>query len=98
MVAEGPRAGPADYRRARGGRTIAPAARRTRPAGAVLHCAAPPGEEGNVTEMLLVFSAFATEEDAARAVRALVAERLAACGTLLPGARSPYRWRGAADA
>ena len=48
-----------------------------------------------MTEMLLVFSTFASEEDAARAVRALVAERLAACGTLLPGARSLYRWRGA---
>ena len=45
--------------------------------------------------MLLVFSTFASEEDAARAVRALVAERLAACGTLLPGARSLYLWQGA---
>jgi periplasmic divalent cation tolerance protein len=44
--------------------------------------------------MLLVFSTFATEEDAARVVRALVEERLAACGNLLPGARSLYRWQG----
>jgi len=48
-----------------------------------------------VTEMLLVFSTFATEEDAARVVRALLNERLIACGNLLPGARSLYRWRGA---
>ena len=51
-----------------------------------------------MTEMLLVFSTFATEEDAARVVRALVEERLAACGNLLPGARSLYRWKdGVAD-
>ncbi len=48
-----------------------------------------------MTDMLLVFSTFASEEDAARVVRALVEERLAACGTLLPGARSLYRWQGA---
>jgi periplasmic divalent cation tolerance protein len=47
-----------------------------------------------VTELLLVFSTFATEEDAARVVRALVEERLIACGNLLPGARSLYRWKG----
>ena len=47
-----------------------------------------------MTEMLLVFSTFATEEDAARVVRALLEERLIACGNLLPGARSLYRWQG----
>ncbi len=47
-----------------------------------------------MTEMLIVFSTFASEEDGARVVRALVEERLAACGTLLPGARSLYRWEG----
>ena len=51
------------------------------------------GEE-DVTEMLLVFSTFATEEDGARVVRALLDERRIACGTLLPGARSLYRWQG----
>jgi len=51
-----------------------------------------------VTEMLLVFSTFATEADAARVVRALVEERLIACGSVLPGARSLYRWKdGVAD-
>ncbi len=48
-----------------------------------------------MTEMLLVFSTFPSEEEAARVVRALVAERLIACGNLLPGARSLYRWQGA---
>ena len=48
-----------------------------------------------MTEMLLVFSTFASEEDAARVVRTLVEERLIACGNLLPGARSIYRWRSA---
>ena len=48
-----------------------------------------------MTELLLVFSTFATEEDAARVVGALVEERLVACGNLLPGARSLYRWQGA---
>ncbi len=48
-----------------------------------------------MTEMLLVFTSFAREEDAARVVRTLVEERLIACGNLLPGARSLYRWKGA---
>ncbi|MBI5711769.1 MAG: divalent-cation tolerance protein CutA [Candidatus Eisenbacteria bacterium] len=52
-----------------------------------------PGEHA-VTDLLLVFSTFASEDDAARVVRALVAERLVACGSLLPGARSIYRWKG----
>jgi periplasmic divalent cation tolerance protein len=47
-----------------------------------------------VTEMLLVFSTFANADDATRVVRALVEERLIACGNLLPGARSIYRWQG----
>jgi periplasmic divalent cation tolerance protein len=47
-----------------------------------------------MTDLLLVFTTFGNEEDAARVARALVEERLAACGTLLPGARSFYRWEG----
>jgi periplasmic divalent cation tolerance protein len=47
-----------------------------------------------MSDILLVFSTFANEEDAARVVRALVEERLIACGNLLPGARSIYRWEG----
>ena len=45
--------------------------------------------------MLLVFTTFEREEDAARVVRTLIEERLVACGNLLPGARSLYRWQGA---
>ncbi len=48
-----------------------------------------------MTDLLLVFTTFASEDDAARVVRTLVEERLAACGSLLPGARSLYRWKGA---
>ncbi|MGH7731982.1 MAG: divalent-cation tolerance protein CutA [Candidatus Eiseniibacteriota bacterium] len=44
--------------------------------------------------MLIVFTTFANADDAARVVRALVEERLIACGNLLPGARSLYRWEG----
>ena len=47
-----------------------------------------------MTEMLVVFTSFASEEEAAKVVRALVQERLIACGNLLPGARSFYRWEG----
>ena len=47
-----------------------------------------------MTEMLMVFTTFANVEDAARVVRTLVEERLIACGNLLPGARSLYRWQG----
>ncbi|MGA7882808.1 MAG: divalent-cation tolerance protein CutA [Terrimicrobiaceae bacterium] len=45
----------------------------------------------------LVFTTFASAEDAARAVRTLVEERLAACGTILPAARSIYRWKDAIE-
>ena len=47
-----------------------------------------------MTEMLIVFTTFEREEDAVRAVRTLVEERLIACGNLLPGARSLYPWKG----
>lgn len=42
----------------------------------------------------VVFSTFPDQETAVQAVRLLVSENLAACGTLLPGARSIYRWEG----
>ena len=45
-----------------------------------------------MTEMLIVFTTFGNEDEAARVVRTLVEERLIACGNLLPGARSIYRW------
>ena len=49
--------------------------------------------EPAVTEVLIVFTTFAKEEDAARVSRQLVEERLIACANLLPGARSIYRWK-----
>jgi periplasmic divalent cation tolerance protein len=48
-----------------------------------------------MTEALLVLTTFARSEDAARALRALVEERLAACGNIVPGVRSIYRWKDA---
>ena len=45
----------------------------------------------------LVFTTFANPEDAARVVRTLVEEKVAACGTILPGARSIYRWKDAIE-
>src|SRR5207245_7936854 len=43
---------------------------------------------------LLVLTTLASENDARALVSALVAERLVACGTLVAGARSIYRWAG----
>ncbi len=42
----------------------------------------------------LVLTTFATSEDAATVIHKLVEEKLAACGTILPGARSIYGWKG----
>src|SRR5438876_12068144 len=43
---------------------------------------------------LVVLTTLANDADARALVTALVAARLVACGTLLPGARSIYRWAG----
>ncbi|HEX4601909.1 MAG TPA: divalent-cation tolerance protein CutA [Gemmatimonadales bacterium] len=43
---------------------------------------------------LVVLTTLASEQDARAFVTALVAERVVACGTMLPGARSIYRWQG----
>ena len=42
----------------------------------------------------LIWSPFASEEDAAGAASQLLDERLIACANLFPGMRSLYRWRG----
>jgi periplasmic divalent cation tolerance protein len=42
----------------------------------------------------LVLTTFADEETAAGVVRTLVSEQIAACGTLVPAARSIYCWNG----
>ena len=44
-----------------------------------------------------MLTTFATAEDAAKAVRILVDEQIIACGTILPGARSIYRWKDAIE-
>lgn len=47
------------------------------------------------TDATLVFTTVATAEEAERLVRALLERRLIACGTMLPAARSLYRWNDA---
>jgi len=47
-----------------------------------------------VSPPLLIFCTFPDAATAERMVSLLVEERLIACGTLLPGARSIYRWKG----
>ncbi len=47
-----------------------------------------------MTDLLLVYTTFATEADAVRVLRVLVEERLIACGNVIPGVRSIYRWKG----
>jgi len=44
--------------------------------------------------VLLVFCTFPDEEMAAGVIRTLIGEKLVACGTILPGARSIYTWEG----
>jgi periplasmic divalent cation tolerance protein len=44
--------------------------------------------------MLVVMTSFPDADAAAAAARTLVEEKLAACGSILPGARSIYRWQG----
>lgn len=48
-----------------------------------------------MTDKIVVLSTCSSEEEAARVARALVEARVAACVTMLPGARSIYRWEGA---
>jgi len=46
------------------------------------------------THALLVLTTLGSPADARAFVNSLVADRLVACGTLLPGAASVYRWEG----
>ena len=45
-------------------------------------------------QALVVITTLGTEADARALVTALVAQRLIACGTMFPTARSIYRWEG----
>ena len=47
-----------------------------------------------MTEVRVVLVTMPTAERAAELARALVEERLAACGNVVPGLRSIYRWEG----
>jgi periplasmic divalent cation tolerance protein len=46
------------------------------------------------TDAIVIFTTMASDEEGVRFVRTLLDRRLIACGTLLPGARSLYRWQG----
>jgi periplasmic divalent cation tolerance protein len=46
------------------------------------------------TDAIVVLTTISSEEEAITLVRALLDRRLIACGTLMPAARSIYRWNG----
>ena len=45
-------------------------------------------------DAVVVLTTVSNEEEAVRLVRGLLERKLIACGTLVPGARSLYRWEG----
>ena len=55
------------------------------------------GNAGMSSEVVILLSNFPDAETARRAVRTLVAERLVACGNLIPGVESIYEWKGAME-
>ena len=46
------------------------------------------------SDALVVLTTLASTDEAVDLVRVLLERRLVACGTVLPGARSLYRWQG----
>ena len=46
------------------------------------------------TDAIVVLTTVANDDEAVKFVRELLERRLIACGTLMPGARSMYRWQG----
>ena len=46
------------------------------------------------TDAVVVISTVANADDGEKLIRSLLDRRLIACGTMLPGARSLYRWEG----
>ena len=46
------------------------------------------------TDAVVVLTTVANEDEAVKLVQTLLDRRLIACATLLPGARSIYRWQG----
>jgi periplasmic divalent cation tolerance protein len=52
------------------------------------------GTSPPVTDAMLVLTTLPSPDKAAEIARALVEERLAACGNVLPAVRSIYKWQG----
>lgn len=50
-----------------------------------------------MTDVIVVLATAPSEEKAAELARVLVGEKLAACGNVLPGIRSIYRWKDAIE-
>ncbi len=50
-----------------------------------------------MTDKIVVFSTCGSAEEAEKIAQALVEARVAACVTIVPGARSVYRWQGAVE-
>ncbi|HUA17325.1 MAG TPA: divalent-cation tolerance protein CutA [Bryobacteraceae bacterium] len=50
-----------------------------------------------MTDKIVVLSTCASAKEAERVAHALVEKRLAACVSILPGARSVYRWKDAVE-
>jgi periplasmic divalent cation tolerance protein len=46
------------------------------------------------SDAIVVFTTVSNEDEAVKLIRTLLERRLIACGTLVPGARSLYRWQG----
>jgi periplasmic divalent cation tolerance protein len=46
------------------------------------------------TDAVVVLTTVASDDEALSLIRSLLERRLIACGTMLPGARSFYRWEG----
>lgn len=46
------------------------------------------------TDVVILLSTFPDADVARKAVRALVEEQLVACGNIVPGVESIYRWQG----
>ena len=46
------------------------------------------------TDAIVVMTTLASADEAVKLVQTLLERRLIACGTVLPGARSLYRWQG----
>ena len=51
----------------------------------------------DTTDTKLLLTTFSGEEQAVGVIRSLLEEGLIACGTIIPGARSHYRWKGVVE-